>query len=209
MVMGNEKKVTVVIPLYNVQKYINRCVESVQSQTYQNLEIILVDDGSPDDCPAMCNAWAEKDARIKVIHKYNQGLGMARNTGIERATGDYICFFDSDDYVDLDTIARSLALAEQSEADVVIFGMSRVNNAGEVVAVDVPRVTQLVYAGTEVRDKLLPCMLAKDPQTGASFNLPSSACSMLLSMELIRRTNWRFVSEREIISEDISFYRRL
>ena len=91
------KKVTVVLPIYNVEKYLDRSVKSIVEQTYTNLEIILVDDGSPDMCPQMCDEWARKDKRIKVIHKKNAGLGMARNTGIDNASGDYICFFDSDD----------------------------------------------------------------------------------------------------------------
>ena len=91
--------VTIVVPIYNVEKYLTRCVDSIINQTYQNLEIILVDDGSPDNCPRICDEYAKKDHRIKVIHKINAGLGMARNTGIENATGKYICFFDSDDYI--------------------------------------------------------------------------------------------------------------
>ena len=99
--------ISVVIPVYNVEKYLKRCVESVVNQTYKNLEIILVDDGSPDECPQICDKLSKEDERIKVIHKSNQGLGMARNTGIENATGKYICFFDSDDYVELTTIEKS------------------------------------------------------------------------------------------------------
>lgn len=91
--------VTVVIPVYNVEKYLDRCINSVVNQTYTNLEIILVDDGSPDRCPEMCDAWAKRDARIKVVHKKNAGLGSARNTGIDHASGEYICFVDSDDYI--------------------------------------------------------------------------------------------------------------
>ena len=93
------EKVSVIIPVYKVEKYLNRCVESVVNQTYSNLEIILVDDGSPDNCPQMCDEWAVKDERIKVIHKENAGLGMARNSGMEMATGDYLMFVDSDDYL--------------------------------------------------------------------------------------------------------------
>ena len=91
--------VSVIIPVYKVEKYLDRCVESVVNQTYKNLEIILVDDGSPDNCPQMCDAWAQKDARIKVIHKENAGLGMARNSGLEMATGEFIMFIDSDDWI--------------------------------------------------------------------------------------------------------------
>ena len=79
--------VSVVIPIYNVERYLDCCITSVVQQTYRNLEILLIDDGSPDKCPAMCDAWAARDSRIRVIHKQNAGLGMARNTGIEHATG--------------------------------------------------------------------------------------------------------------------------
>ena len=96
---GMSKTVTVVIPIYNVEKYLNRCIESVAGQTYKNLEIILVDDESPDNCPRICEDWKNRDNRIKVIHKKNGGLGYARNTGIDCATGEYICFVDSDDYI--------------------------------------------------------------------------------------------------------------
>ena len=96
--------VSVVLPIYNVEKYLDQCVASVVSQTYSNLEIILIDDGATDSCPRKCDEWAMRDSRIRVIHKQNQGLGMARNSGLEASTGDYICFFDSDDFVDEDTI---------------------------------------------------------------------------------------------------------
>ena len=93
-------KFSVVLPIYNVEKYLNRCLDSVMNQTYKKLEIILVDDGSPDNSPQMCDNWAKVDDRIKVVHKKNAGLGEARNSGLDVATGDYIVFFDSDDYID-------------------------------------------------------------------------------------------------------------
>ena len=93
-------KFSVVLPIYNVEKYLNRCLDSVMNQTYKKIEIILVDDGSPDNCPQMCDNWAKVDDRIKVVHKKNAGLGEARNSGLDVATGDYIAFFDSDDYID-------------------------------------------------------------------------------------------------------------
>lgn len=97
--MDNVAKISVIVPVYNVEKYLDRCVQSIVDQTYTNLEIILVDDGSPDNCPAMCDAWAEKDSRIKVIHKENGGGGAARNEGLKIAAGEYIAFVDSDDYI--------------------------------------------------------------------------------------------------------------
>ena len=91
--------ISVIVPVYKVEAYLDRCVQSIVDQTYRNLEIILVDDGSPDNCGAMCDAWAEKDSRIKVIHKENGGLSDARNAGMAVATGEYMGFIDSDDYL--------------------------------------------------------------------------------------------------------------
>ncbi|MDO4378753.1 MAG: glycosyltransferase family 2 protein [Erysipelotrichia bacterium] len=92
-------KISVIIPVYKVEKYLDRCIESVVGQTYKNLEIILIDDGSPDNCPKMCDDWAKKDNRIRVIHKENEGVSSARNYGIDIATGEYISFVDSDDII--------------------------------------------------------------------------------------------------------------
>ena len=91
--------ISVIVPVYRVEEYLERCVKSILSQTYKNLEVILVDDGSPDQCPAICDACAEKDARVKVIHQENKGLSGARNAGIDAASGEYLAFVDSDDYV--------------------------------------------------------------------------------------------------------------
>ena len=91
--------ISVIVPVYRVEEYLERCVKSMLSQTYKNLEVILVDDGSPDQCPAICDACAEKDARVKVIHQENKGLSGARNAGIDAASGEYLAFVDSDDYV--------------------------------------------------------------------------------------------------------------
>lgn len=94
-----DEKISIIIPVYKVQEYLPKCIESVLQQTYHNLEIILVDDGSPDNCGKICDAYARKDKRIHVIHKKNEGVAKARNTGIEYATGEYISFIDSDDWI--------------------------------------------------------------------------------------------------------------
>lgn len=116
-------KFSVIVPVYGVEKYLDTCVQSVLAQTFGDFELILVDDCSPDGCPAMCDAWAEKDSRIRVIHKpVNEGLGFARNTGMAAAQGEYILFLDSDDYINVDT----LKLCEENlrdSKDVLVFGM--------------------------------------------------------------------------------------
>lgn len=194
---------TVIVPVYNVERYLDRCLTSIVNQTYQNLEIILVDDGSPDSCPQMCDEWAKRDNRIKVIHKENAGLGMARNTGIENATGEYICFFDSDDYVDLDTIKLAHSVCKKERADVAVFGFVIADSKGNPIARKVPKPVKNTYSGKEVQSSFLPDLIGTDPKTGKETNLCMSACACLFSMEMILRTNWRFVSERDIISEDL------
>lgn len=194
--------VTIVVPIYKVEEYLDRCVSSVVNQTYKNLEIILVNDGSPDHCPQMCENWAKRDSRIKVVHKENEGLGMARNTGIENATGEYICFFDSDDYVEPTVIEESMLVAEKENADIVSFGNDRVTQDGRILARRVPTPPKAVFEGEEILSVLLPKALSYDPTTGEHWNLSLAAWASLYSMELIQKSGWRFVSEREIISED-------
>ena len=94
--------ISIIIPVYNVEQYLDRCVQSVIHQTLKNIEILLVDDGSPDRCPELCDGYALQDRRIKVIHKKNGGLASARNTGLRVASGEFIFFLDSDDWLDLD-----------------------------------------------------------------------------------------------------------
>lgn len=112
-------KLTIVVPVYNVEDTLDRCLASIVRQTFADFELILVDDGSPDQCPQMCDEWAERDTRIKVIHQPNSGLSCARNAGIEMAAGDYITFVDSDDYLAEDTYEHVLPLLQVN--DIVEF----------------------------------------------------------------------------------------
>lgn len=109
--------ISVIVPIYKVEKYLDRCINSIVNQTYRNLEIILVDDGSPDKCPLMCDEWQKKDERIKVIHKENGGLSSARNAGLDIATGEYIAFVDSDDYILPDMYEYLYRLIDENDAD--------------------------------------------------------------------------------------------
>lgn len=110
--------ISVIVPVYKVEPYLRRCVDSILAQTYTNLEIILVDDGSPDDCGAICDEYAKKDSRIKVIHKENGGQGSARNCGLDVATGQYITFVDSDDWIDPDMYECLHNLLIEHDADI-------------------------------------------------------------------------------------------
>lgn len=117
-----EEKITVIVPVYRVESYLEKCVDSILNQSYTNLEIILVDDGSPDKCPEICDRYAEKDSRVKVIHQKNGGLSCARNAGIEIATGEYIGFVDSDDYIDSRMYESLYYGLKKSGADIAICG---------------------------------------------------------------------------------------
>lgn len=123
--------ISVIVPVYNVEKYLYRCVKSIVNQTYENLEIILVDDGSPDNCPKMCDEWAEKDSRIKVIHKENGGVSSARNTALDCVSGDYTVFIDADDYIDPDMLKILYDKAAAENADIVACNLVYVNDNEE------------------------------------------------------------------------------
>jgi len=123
--MENSSLISIIIPVYNVERYLHQCIDSVINQTYKNLEIILVDDGSSDSCPAICDNYAQKDGRIIVIHKKNEGQSIARNKALKTATGKYIMFVDSDDWIDLDTCEVAVSYAEKFDTDIVFWSYIR------------------------------------------------------------------------------------
>ena len=110
--------ISIIVPVYKTEKCLNKCIESIVNQTYKNLEIILVDDGSPDKCPMICDEWAEKDKRIKVLHIANNGVANARNAGLDIMNGEYVAFIDSDDWIDLDMLDYLKKELEKNNADI-------------------------------------------------------------------------------------------
>ena len=131
--MNQTPLISVIVAIYHVEQYLNRCVESLVNQTYSNLEIRLVDDGSPDNCPKMCDDWVQKDSRIKVIHKGNGGLSDARNAGMQIANGDVICFIDSDDWIDLKAFEVMLNVMQDDESDIISCGVKWVDEDGDLL----------------------------------------------------------------------------
>lgn len=119
-----EPLISVIVPIYNVEKYLDKCVQSIVNQTYKNLEIILVDDGSPDNCCQLCDDWAKRDSRIKVIHKENGGVSSARNVALDAANGDYVGFVDGDDYIEPVMYEKLLSCAMANNADIVVCNNS-------------------------------------------------------------------------------------
>lgn len=143
------EKISVIVPVYKVEEYLDKCVESIVNQSYKNLEIILVDDGSPDNCPQMCDAWAKRDKRIRVIHKQNGGLSDARNAGLEIATGEFIGFIDSDDYV-LPNMYEALYKAlKDNDADISMCSFKQLDIDGK----EREKSKNIVYTKNEVLDR--------------------------------------------------------
>ncbi len=198
-----EPKVSIAVPIYNVEQYLERCLESLTRQTWENTEILLIDDGSPDGCPQICDRWAERDSRIRVIHKENAGLGMARNTAIENATGEYICFFDSDDYIAPETVEHAVKRALETDADTVVYGVSVMDSDLREVKSYIPKVGARVYEGEAVREEFLPEFIAPDPHGDGTRTFYMSAWVLMYSTALIEKADFKFASEREIISEDV------
>lgn len=144
-----EELVSVIVPVYKVEKYLERCILSIVNQTYKNLEIILVDDGSPDGCPGICDEWALKDSRIRVIHRENGGLSAARNSGIDAAQGDYIALVDSDDFIAEDFIDTLLTACKETGSDMAQCRYEYV--AGDRLTKDKEKIEPMeVFTGKEM-----------------------------------------------------------
>lgn len=122
----NEPKVSIIVPVYKVEQYIEKCIQSILGQSYRNFELILIDDGSPDSSGSICDRYAAEDSRVRVVHKQNEGVSVARNTGLDIATGDYITFIDSDDYVSEYYLKHLLTAIVSGNVDLVVEGYMRV-----------------------------------------------------------------------------------
>lgn len=197
-------KVSIVVPVYNVEKYLDRCVASLQNQTLEDIEIILVDDGSPDKCPQLCDEYARQDRRIHVVHKQNAGLGMACNSGLEIAKGEYIAFCDSDDWVDSDMYRSLYEVATAEKAQMVFSGLKRVDGSKRILGYLPHRKTKEIYSGGEIFN-LLVDMVASSPCEGKDRTIQMSAKVVLYNRKFLNDNNIKFVSERIYPSEDLIF----
>ena len=145
----NSSLISVIVPVYNVEKYLRRCVDSILTQSYQNLEIILIDDGSTDFSGRICDEYAQKDKRIVVVHKQNGGLSSARNEGLQIATGEYVGFIDSDDCVNPDMYFSMISTLKEFSADICMCGCYIKNDNGSILSVDQFR-DHTIYSISEI-----------------------------------------------------------
>lgn len=195
---------SIIVPIFNVEQYIDRCFHTLVNQELKDIEIILVDDGSQDKSPVLCDEYAKLDNRVRVIHKQNAGLGFARNSGIEIAKGKYVAFVDSDDYVDLSMYNKLVLEAEKSNADVVFCGYKTETRMD--VWIDSNEVEQLtVWEGSHVVEFMLD-MIASAPGVKHERKYAMSVWHGVYSRNVIKENNIQFPSERQLGSEDLPFH---
>jgi len=196
--------VSVVIPVYNTEKYLDICMESVVNQTYKNLQIILVDDGATDHSPQMCDAWAARDSRIRLIHKQNEGLGLTRNAGLDMAEGKYVCFLDSDDTIELNTIETCVFALENNKAQACFYPRKTFKEDGSyTVCKNIP--DKLAFEGQEVMNEFSTVYWGIHPQDDADPFIHSSVCRGMFLRSVLEEHSLRFMSERICLSEDVVF----
>lgn len=197
-------KVSVIVPVYNVEKYLPRCLNSLINQTLRDIEIILVDDESPDKSPEICDSYAQNDSRIKVIHKKNEGLGFARNSGLKIAKGEYISFIDSDDYLDNDTYENLYNLATQNKLDAIFFTFEIFTNDNKSIGHCNSTKVNYIEGNDKCKHFLLE-MIGTMPEEKEDRKYQVSACTSFYNHDIIKLNNILFHSERELISEDLIF----
>lgn len=188
--MMEDIKVSCIVPIYRTEKYLTKCVESILSQTYTSIEIILIDDGSPDSCPEICDRYAEKDSRVRVIHQKNRGVSAARNAGLEAMTGDYFMLIDSDDTVTSNAVELLLNDAIEYGADIASGVKSYVDSSGNIKSpYDDSKIT--LYGGLTP----LKMSLEFERQT-------NSSCAKLFKREFVEGIRFE---EGRSVNEDIYF----
>lgn len=201
-------KVSVVVPVYNTEKYLKQCIDSITSQTLEEIEIIIVDDGSMEECASLCDELANGDERIKVIHKENEGQGLARNCGIQAANGEYIGFVDSDDYINLNMYESLYKVATENDADIVIGGITFVGGntfgkSGEYTEKNYFD-KDTIFKKEDIKNLILGVVGAL-PFEKDDSRYGVSVCKNLFRRSVLYDEKLEFLSERKIVSEDAIF----
>lgn len=188
---------SVIVPVYKVEEYLPACIESVLNQTFSDFELILVDDGSPDRCPAICDSYKEKDSRIKVVHKPNGGLASARRAGIQVAKGNYVYNLDSDDLIENDTLECAHRIISETDCEIVSFAYRWVKN-GKTVSVTNDGLEEGLYTAKDIETHIYPRFLMDKNMNHISYYLSGKA----VKRELVT-PHQLAVSERISLGEDL------
>lgn len=194
-------KVSVIVPVYNVEPYLKRCVDSIRCQTLEDIEIILVDDGTPDHSGELCDAWAEEDGRIRVIHKENGGLTSAWKAGVEAASSDYVGFVDGDDWVDANMFECLYASASQYDSDLAVCGLVYdYEDASREKTTETSRLTREFYDRRAIREELFPILINNGSFFGRTIQ--AARVTKLYRTSLVRK-NMKYCDNRVTIGEDL------
>lgn len=198
--------VTTIIPVYNKGKYLDRCLKSITGQSINNIEIILINDGSTDNSIEICREWESRDSRIQVIDKENEGAGESRNKGIAKSRGRYISFVDADDYIDLDAYKICTEIMEKERAEVCYFGRNLVDSTGHMLDHSVKSDKAQIYEGDKINGEFINYFLGNLPQNEYERHfVTGSSCCSLYSGELIRGNNICFAGKEIRYNEDSLF----
>lgn len=203
--MEDNELISIIVPVYNVEKYIEKCINSLINQTYSNIEIILVDDGSTDSSGKICDTYLNKEKRIKVIHKKNEGLGLTRNVGIDNANGKYLVFVDSDDFVHEELIENLYITLKENNADTCYCGFFEYYSDDKILEKKAFYDNKL-FQNKEIIDKIFLEMIATLPNGKIDSRVSMSVWHGMYSKKIISDNKIYFPSEREYISEDIIFH---
>lgn len=192
-------QISIIVPIYKTEKYLNRCVDSILNQKFTDFELILVDDGSPDQCPAMCDEYVLKDMRVRVIHKKNAGVAAARNSGLDAAVGEYITFVDSDDWIDPEMYQSMMKIARKYDCDVVMCDCVKdFQEHSEVYSHDI---REGLYDYEQLKDEYYPHLLMME---NVEYPATISNYLCLYRQNLDKRSCLRYV-EGVRFSEDLLF----
>ena len=186
-------ELSIVVPVYKVEKYLPKCIDSILAQTFRDFELILIDDGSPDNCGAICDDYAARDSRIKVIHQENAGVSAARNAGLDIATGTYLGFVDSDDWIEPEMYETMIATAKEKQVDVVVCGIRYCTDSGESIRSD------LIDNRAYTAEEMLKALYGKpNPTGGAMWNkilLREKVIHVRLNKNISMAEDWVYLFE--------------
>lgn len=196
--------ISVIVPIYNTEAYLQRCIDSILEQTYENLQIILVDDGSPDGCPQICDEICKTDSRITVIHQSNTGQGLARNAGLQMAAGKYVTFIDSDDWISCGHIENLYRAITVHQADAAIGSHTAVASDGSMMEARLS-FEERVYSGDEILEQIVLPLIGTDLDAVSDVAVESSSSMTLYRMKTIRDNQVSYISERFAVAEDLVF----
>lgn len=197
--------ISIVVPVYNVEDYLERCVESLLRQSFKNIEIILVDDGSTDSSGKKCDYFAKKYENINSVHKINGGLGSARNEGMKYVNGEYVAFVDSDDWMDEETYQILYKKSQKSIPDIISYGCKKIIN-NEVISEIVAKFDEKIYLKEDIENLILPDSIAqKQAFNQVSLPVQLSACMCVYKTSFLKKNDIHFESERVVLNEDWLF----